>query len=220
MLEIFVFDPAMRTEKNPHPSFHVCYNSWKEIWNEEYQKLDPNYRWSSDTFTRQEYIVAIFYDQKYAGSVLYRTLDLKSAVDRDDSFLSHWPSETVTRLAQKFGRALVCTSYTVAKDFRRAEIMGYSMKDMVCAMTLFYFKQSGYPVTLGLTRNTRKVNDTMMKAGWESLGEINFKDEPSEMVYCRAESPSKIPPELENILATAMSRNLAPKKQRTEEKAA
>jgi len=205
MLEVFVFDPKMRTQSVPNPYFDQCYTSWKEIWKEEYQRIDPNHVWSSDTFTRQSSVVAIFYNKTFAASVLYRTLDLRSEIDRDDSFLGYWPKEVVGRVAAVSPEVLVCTSYTVAKDFRKNQIENYSMKDILAALTIHYFKKSGFPVSIGLTRNTRKVNEYMSNVGWESLGTIDFKDEPSEMFICKANSPSKIPLDLEKILDAALA---------------
>lgn len=204
MLEVFVFDPKMRTQTVANHYFEKCYSSWKEIWKEEYQRLDSDHKWSSDSFTRQSAVVAIFYNKTFAASVLYRNLDLRHELDRDDSFLSPWPQEVVSQIADINPEVLVCTSYTVAKDFRKNQIENYSMKDILAALSVYYFKKSGYPIAIGLTRNSRKVNEYMSRVGWDSLGTIIFNNEPSEMFYCKAGSTSKIPSDLENMLEMAL----------------
>jgi hypothetical protein len=165
-LSFHVLSPA-----NPGPADYAllgeAYNCWSNVWKTTLFELDKAEHVPSDEFTRQDEIGALFHDWECVGLMGYRTVDLASAMHRDDSYFRVWTEEARARATAKGTRMFIAGNLTVAVPWRRAD--GASVKELLLALAIERFKASGADALLGTTRNDRGMNDLGYRLGFGPL---------------------------------------------------
>lgn len=176
------------------------YKVWKDTWEEEYQRIGGRDRLRSDNFTRQHEVLSISIDDKYAALTLFHTVDLSTLHGRDDSYFDQWPKDLVKQLSQWGPKILVCSAFTVAKDFRKKSVFNIPLADILAAGSVYHLRNSGHRLMVGNMRNTRKANEIVYRYGAQLLQTINCNGEPSDLVAFKKDSLPQFSAELETLL--------------------
>jgi hypothetical protein len=176
------------------------YKIWKETWDEEYLRLGNKGRLPSDNFTRQDEVLSIFVDGKPAALTFFHTVDLSTAHGRDDSYFEPWPKGVIDNLTQWGPKVLVCSAFTIAKEFRKKLIFNIPLADILAAASVMHLKNSHHDLMVGNMRNTRRANEIVYRYGAQLLRTIDCNGEPSDLVFFKKSEIPKFSAELEALI--------------------
>lgn len=102
------------------PLYDQCFQTWYETWDKT-NKVDfhAGSDLTTDEFTRQDHILAIFYHGECAALLLFSDMDFDDASARRDSYFSDWPETAIQGLCAHGKRISKLSQFTVAEKFRR-----------------------------------------------------------------------------------------------------
>jgi len=159
--------------KNPAPQFRGAYGRafdlWMDVWSREILKLDGVSLTSSDHFSRQDLIGALFQGDTCLGLTCFSILDLSLPASRMDSWFQPWPDALVLDLSRKANRYLCMSWFTVAPEWRR-EKRGATLavSRIVAELSSLLTLAEGIPA-LGTPRCDRSINRLAEAVGGELL---------------------------------------------------
>ena len=203
MISIRVFD--RNTAADMHSAEYLAaYRMWHDVWRETYDQLGLGSVLHSDNFTRQEQVLGLFIEGKCAGLSCYRSVDLSSEPGRNDSWLADWPADLMDELCAKDPLQLVGSAFAVAKEFRRQDYLGLSLKDLLAAANVRYFDQhTGHYGMLGSMRNSRGTNTAVYKYGVTKLRTVEINHEPTDLVIFLRDQLKPLPSEIDFLFRRA-----------------
>lgn len=145
----------------PAPAFaeeykkvYVC---WRETWSRAFSELQVDKPFYSDSFTRQDYVGAIFHGSKCVALAFFRLMDATRDELAVDSYFSNWSDEHRRVLCSRGPRIIVCSNFTVHPDARGKQI-GVHTKDLLMGMITETFLNSEADAMTGAVRVDRGVN--------------------------------------------------------------
>lgn len=143
------------------------FKAWHETWEQTYtQDFHSTKKLASDDFTRQDEIMAIFYDNKCAALCFFSSVDMKDRTSVLDSYFQCWPNSAISGLTAEGNNILVCSQFTVCEGFRKTgaiELENTPWKIILIALLSKYFLESN---TNAMTGNTR-VNKGVEKLTYQ-----------------------------------------------------
>lgn len=149
--------------------FEAVYSFWRRMWADAYKEMGKPSLASSDHFTRQHDILAIFYRDQPIASVCHRYADLSCASTYADSYFQYsWTEKETSALKSGGGIGVLGSQITVDPLFRRP--MGdLSMKYLTSFLSLYYAHQLNVDVILGMMRVDRGMDRVFYEAGARQL---------------------------------------------------
>ncbi|MGA9520145.1 MAG: hypothetical protein WBV82_01695 [Myxococcaceae bacterium] len=145
-----------------------AYRCWRRVWSDTLEELDGVTRISSDQFTRQHEIGALFLDKQCIGLSTFRFVDLRVPCMRDDSYFEVWPETALKALVRDGPHICIGSQLTVAPEWRRGA-SGLPVKDLLLGLAVQRFLESRTNTMTGLMRNNRNMNELAYRLGAEPL---------------------------------------------------
>lgn len=166
-LQLKIFSPPCFREFSA--DFEAVYRLWKALWTESYIEMGKEPLITSDTFTRQHDILALFYKANPIASVCHRYTDLNSDSMYDDSYFKNsWSHLEVNHLKTLTGTAVLGSQISLDKNFRKSTT-GIDIKRLISFLSLKYAQSLNVDVILGMMRLDRGMEKVFYEAGAKVL---------------------------------------------------
>lgn len=162
-----VLCPVRDPETKHSDTYNKIYKCWNSVWTAayeeaKYQRKDDVLK--SDSFTRQDFVAALFRKEECIAFILFRYVHLKSLSTQDDSFFSQW-SEIHLKKVSKIGEdLLICGNLGVLPTFRQ-KTLGVSLKEIIGGVIAEITLQSTVDATLATPRRDRNVHEAAYQWG-------------------------------------------------------
>jgi hypothetical protein len=160
----FVLCPGSLPAKEYQPIYEEVYSCWRQVWQETYTELNLNKALYSDAFTRQDLIGAVFKNDHCLGMCFFRWCDARQPDFSVDSYFSNWTPEHLNVLRSR-GDEIIVSSYFTIHPLARRGNLGFSMKDLLVAISIETFMNSQAHAMAGNLRVDKKVNEVCKKWG-------------------------------------------------------
>lgn len=144
-----------------------AYRLWREVWQQTLHELDGVTHISSDQFTRQHEIGALFCGERCIGLTAYRFVDLSRPCNREDSYFDVWPETALKALVRDGPQICIGSQLTVAPDWRRHPEV--PVKELLLALAVQRFLESRTDTMAGVMRNDRGMGTLAYRLGAQSL---------------------------------------------------
>lgn len=147
--------------------FLKAYHTWKDCWFEVYQSIGKDHLAHSNAFTETDAVTALFYGEECASLLLHKLVDFRDEIWRDDAYFAPWPEDALSALTRNGSRVLICSHYTVHKEFRKGGKFEfpYAVKDFIAGVSFRYFLSTNADVMTGNMRNAKGVQRSFYKWG-------------------------------------------------------
>lgn len=162
-----------KKKDNPPQLYHIydlAFKAWHHAWEKTYQEdFHSAKRLNSDTFTRQDDVLALFYRGHCFAVCIFSQLNMKDEQAYLDSYFNCWPASAIENLCSKGTNIVTCTQYTVCEEFRvdRESPLGQNRwRIIVNGMIARYFISSGMDAMAATTR----VAKGMHRLSYKSTG--------------------------------------------------
>jgi hypothetical protein len=165
--------------------FTKAYDTWKDCWYEVYRSIGKEHLAHSNAFTETGAATALFYGGTCAALLLHKLVDLREPIWREDSYFAPWPEEALASLTKNGSQVLICSHYTVHKEFRKGGRFEFpfAVKDFVAGVSFRYFLSTGAQAMTGNMRNAKGVQKSFYKWGATPLlTEVPCNGETSDLV--------------------------------------
>ena len=96
-------------------SFECWFDTWNDYFHGEYQ---TNIKLASNEFTRQDDIMALFYEGKCFGVTFFKEVDWDDPTASHDAYFAPWTPEAISGLISRGKKVIICSQFTIAKEFR------------------------------------------------------------------------------------------------------
>jgi hypothetical protein len=180
-LKFYLFDP-----RDPSPEMvsriNKTYAFWHDIWFRSLKAIEPIERLYSDEFMRCDKVGVLYHVPTDQPILLcfYTSHDFHLNQTLDDSYFQAWPREILEKLRGQYETALVCSHWTLGREQRL--MPGVDMKHFVLGLIHCVFQDSGLPVLLTTSRNTKKVNQLLSFMGCQPVAkDVIYHGEPADM---------------------------------------
>ena len=124
----------------------------------------------SDTFSKQDEVLALFYKGQYVGGCFYRLEHASMPYLEDDSYFSYWDNASMQALSRDGENILICSFFTIDPQFRGGN-HNISWKQLVVTLMAMRFINSPAHSMTGATRKSKQVHEICNRAGAEVLKE-------------------------------------------------
>lgn len=118
----------------------------------------------SDSFTSQDYVAAIFYQDQIAGMCTLKSYDLGDQISLDDSYFKVWPLNVLNKFKIMNRHVLACCNLAITYEFRR-NAMNVSWKDLLFVMVGHYLKESRYSAIVSTVRLEKGMEKCAYRTG-------------------------------------------------------
>jgi hypothetical protein len=147
--------------------FRSAYETWKDCWYEVYRSIGKEHLAHSNAFTETDAVTALFYGDTCASLLLHKHVDLREPLWREDSYFAPWPAEALASLTKNGSNVLICSHYTVHKEFRKGGRFEFpfAVKDFIAGISFRYFLSTGAEAMTGNMRNAKGVQKSFYKWG-------------------------------------------------------
>lgn len=161
--------------KGPGPTclarYNEVYGHWRDLWSKTFEQEfnDGNFLYSNE-FTRQDEVVALYYDGELAGLCCLRAVDFNEISTEHDSYFKKWPEITLHKLLKHGKRILICSQLTVTPAFRKNRL-GISWKDLLVAVSARRLLETGCDAMVGAVRRMRGMEKATYRSGFIPLAQ-------------------------------------------------
>ena len=159
--------------KEFHRIYDLAFKAWHETWEKTYQEdFHSTKRLNSDTFTRQDDVLALFFQGRCFAVCIFTHLNMHDEQAQLDSYFNCWPPSAIETLCSKGPNIIACTQYTVIEDFRvdREAPLGQNRwRILINGMIARYFLSTGKDAMSAITRVTKGINRLSYRSGGISL---------------------------------------------------
>jgi hypothetical protein len=147
--------------------YKLAYETWKDCWYEVFHAIGKPHLAHSNAFTESDQVTALFYRDTCAALLLYKAVNFNEAIWREDSYFYPWPREALDLLTQKGPKILICSHYTVNKEFRKdgPYKIPFAVKDFIAGISFKYFLSTDSDAMTGNMRNAKGVQKSFYKWG-------------------------------------------------------
>ncbi len=187
-----------------NPEYELAYQTWKDCWFEVFHAIEKPHLAHSNAFTECDMVTALFYAEKCAALLVHKLVNFNKEVWRDDSYFKPWPREALAKLTEEGPRVLICSHYTVNKDFRKGGEFSFpfAVKDLIAGVSFKYFLSTDAHSMTGNMRNAKGVQRSFYKWGATPLMvDVPCNGETSDLVgVFRGKVDLKADPELSPIV--------------------
>lgn len=149
--------------KSHYESAYAC---WRKNWEHAFKMEMGSEAWlSSDQFTRQDEILALFYQGQAVGVSCFRRVDFGLTSSKHDSYFEHWPETAIHALTRRGKRVLVISQFAIDMAFRKT-FQGTSLRDLLIGLSQARFSSDTWCET-GATalRIQKHMEEAVYKVG-------------------------------------------------------
>lgn len=150
--------------------YNEVYQTWKNIWRDEFTKVGSPNAWHGDSFLRQDCIPIITSEKgEPLAFFLLSFYSLNHLSTSDCSYLSIFPKEAIDELKKKSVEEFMTLEYlTVSPEWRKGRA-GLPMAALIMAIALKVFEERQADAALGVARIDYGVNTLCMSMGAKSI---------------------------------------------------
>jgi hypothetical protein len=168
---------------------------WHDIWLQTLHELDGVTHISSDEFTRQDQVCALFSAGRALSLVCLRGVDLASSAGRADSYFQLWPPGALQQLGtQQLG---IVSHLGIAPEWRGSAVDApggaIPLIALTIALSLLSFRQSGADTAIGAARKDRGIDRVGRELGAHRIGQAVIHGIPSDIVRWDRSDASALP---------------------------
>lgn len=176
--------------------YREAYETYQSHWTEALQEIHGSEFWlSSNDFTRQDYIQALFLGEECIALDCVREIDLRNPADFDDSWFRPWKKDHLGIFAESgFRRCLVNSYFTVHKDYRRTNLSeaSFSVSYVMGCLSVLHQMELGVPLMFGMMRNDRSMHSLGSRWGSMTIEEnVIHNKTPSNLVVFKSDEIKK-----------------------------
>ena len=150
--------------------YEKIYHFWHKTWSTTFQELENSSNLSSDSFSRQDWVAAIFMDGECVAVSTFRYFDLHSSVSLSDSYFANWSPEALKQLRSQGRMALACCFFGIAPHLRSGTL-GFSMKDLLMGFVTEVFAWSAADCMTGAVRKCKNVHGSAYSWGAQCVAQ-------------------------------------------------
>lgn len=150
--------------------YNKVYDCWRQLWSTAFKQeiLQVDSDLYSNDFTRQDEVLALFYQGECVGLSCLRSVDFNEEATKDDAYFSRWNEFTLRKLNSYGKRVLICSQLTVSPKFRRS-YLGISWKDLLVALSARRLLDTECEVMIGAVRRVRGMEKASYRSGFIPL---------------------------------------------------
>lgn len=165
-IDVYQLSGVMRN--NPvhlHDVYKKSFKCWHETWNEFFHEDHvTNVKLASTEFTRQDDVLALFHKGECFAISFFKEVDWDDPTAKLDSYFSPWPEEALNGLIQRGKKILICSQFTVAKNFRNKKT-DIAWKYILCGLVMTRFLNSDAHAMTGTMRVAKGMGKVAVSAG-------------------------------------------------------
>lgn len=216
----YVICPGSLPDLNFQSTYKAIYDCWFSVWKDAYREMKVESELYSDSFTRQNYIGALFLEEKCLGLCFFRWANYNLPDFSHDSYFSYWNSEDLVSLTKCGSNIIVSSNFTIAFEARKG-ILGLPIKDLLTGISVEFFMNANADAMAANLRVDKKVNEACKKWGAELIRpNVHFSGGicGDLMVFYKDQVLKRPKLELETTVQNLWSnRTIIPKIQKSEE---
>ena len=162
-----VLCPVRDPETKHRDIYNKIYQCWNSVWTAAYAEAKCQRRddaLKSDSFTRQDFVAALFHKEECIAFILFRYAHLGSLSTKDDSFFSQWSEIHLKKVSKIGDDLLICGNLGVLPTFRQ-KTLGVSLKEIIGGVIAEITLQSTVDATLATPRRDRNVQKAAYQWG-------------------------------------------------------
>lgn len=148
--------------------YNEAYRCWRDVWVQYQVEMGQDKYLHSDSFTRQEEIMAIFYKNECAALIFCREIDFKEIPSIHDSYFEVWPELAIHKLRKHGDRILIFSQFTLQSKFRKA-YLGLSWKDLLVGLCYERFVRSDCHAGATAARVQKHMEEAVYKVNGTPL---------------------------------------------------
>ena len=164
----YVICPGSNPSEEFQPLYNSVYDCWYRVWKEAYKEMQLNRDLYSDSFTRQDYVGAIFYGDRCLGLCFFRWANIQSPDFASDSYFSYWTPEDMQALALRGPNIIISSNFTICPLARKGNL-DFSMKDLLTGISVEFFMNANADSMAANLRVDKKVNEACAKWGGQLI---------------------------------------------------
>lgn len=183
-LDVYLINGNLNLNPKRYEKIHQkSFKCWHEVWSDYYQSEHPSgHRLNSDEFTRQDDILALFYKGECFGITFFKEVHWDDLSANLDSYFELWPKEAVDKLLSRGKRILICSQFTIAKNFR-GKTTDIQWKYVLFGFIMKRFLEGRVDGMTGTMRVKRGMGRVSFEAGAVPLmTNVVYKDHEDESV--------------------------------------
>lgn len=166
----FVLCPGRSPEQEHSHIYDQIYESWHRLWTSTYAELKDESPLYSDTFTRQDFIAAIFFKGQCQAFILFRHANISHRSCLHDSYFQQWSELHLARVSQLGKNVLICGNMGIVPEARKNSL-GFSMKHLMLGFITEIVLHSNADVTISTPRKDRDVHSAVYRWGGISIAQ-------------------------------------------------
>lgn len=155
----YILCPGSMPEPEYDEIYRKIYACWRETWEQAFRELKYEGAFPSDSFTRQDYVGAVFHGDRCIALGFLRMMDARRPEFELDTYFSNWESEHRLALRSRGDKIMVCCQFTVHPSARGRSI-GVSTKDLLTGILVESFLRSDADAMTGAVRVDRGVSSS------------------------------------------------------------
>jgi hypothetical protein len=154
--------PGRRPPENYRPQHNQAYKCWRETWVGYQQEMNQDLLLHSDSFSRQDEVMAIFYQGECAALIFCREVNFNEDATIHDSYFDVWPEIAIHKLCKQGSKILVFSQFTLQSKFRKS-YLGLSWKDLLVGLCYERFIRSECHAGATAARVQKQMEEAVYK---------------------------------------------------------
>lgn len=153
----YVLCPGSMPDSRYEKMYTDVFQCWNDVWSSTYSELNVGKKLYSDSFTRQDYVGALFHKNTCFALTFFRWANALRPEFSQDSYFSNWQPDHQKVLRSRGDDIIVCSQFTV-HPYGRGKNLGISGKSLLTGMAVETFLNSKADAMTGAVRVDRGVN--------------------------------------------------------------
>lgn len=166
-IELIIF-PAKCPSKIFLEAYNQAYACWREVWDSFYKEMSTSEKLFSDTFSRQDEIITLFFRGECAALLFCREVDFSENATFHDSYFDIWPEEALKRLCKDGNKILLISQLSIREKFRKS-YLGLSWRDLLVGLCYERFHPSDCHAAATSVRIQKRMDQSILKVNGTPL---------------------------------------------------
>lgn len=159
----YIICPGSGITNSAHDIYESIYDCWSTVWSAAYKEMKFENKLYSDSFTRQTYIGAIFFEKKCLALCFFRWANANRSDFASDSYFSYWKPEDISKLSLQGPNVIISSHFTI-HPIARSGNLDFSMKDLLTGISVEFFMNAHADAMAANLRRDKGINDSC--ANW------------------------------------------------------
>ena len=186
-LDVYLIKGNLKDNPSHLKGIHQkAFECWHETWDDFYHGEHHSAgKLNSNEFTRQDEVLALFYNDECFAITFFKEVNWSDKSASLDAYFNAWTSEALDLLRQRGDQVLICSQFTVAKNFRNRKT-DIPWKSILFSLSIKCFLESKNDVMTGMMRVTKGMGKMSVMAGGTLLAEnvvcADHENEPADLI--------------------------------------